>query len=571
MSEALSVEVPAAPTQRPASMMMRPERLAAIQPSRISITRALMNRMMRERWDISTERFDVDAAGAGTVIYSIKAPAQEFSFIAFSHPPSRKARTGRIIGRAWDMMGTLNEGPASNADIEEARRELPKLYRGRATANALVWCRSNRSMRVFDETLAALASGRQPSIDDLADVCYLMRNTGLDGNGTFGTRSFPSLGPDHALGGPLQAQLLTAYLMREYSCDLVEHLAQLQSENAVRLDPAIRRYLGVGNGSALGLIFYVHRHPWMIHSWIEAREQAIALARSLKPAGNDPRIDRLMALLSRAIVFRRQDRMVYETFSSSDEVADGLEKIVQALSQWKETGKVAGAEPHFPLNAIAVHLEGAIPPEAIETYFSLLIELVPDEADRLSALIGGDDELSVTAGETVGSLSDLIQAQYQWALNTDMSVPEARRYIWYKSETAEEPRRGAREEVPEAIDLGLDLCGGVQELLRDLKSHDADLSVARFLMRHPAHRHLVARIQSLRDLAFHTPAANINSEDFTPIDLVRLMNVGIHGIDKTRDFLGRNLRGVLFHGAPTPDEIRAGGEHFWAYPAEPSQ
>jgi hypothetical protein len=63
--------------------------------------------------------------------------------------------------------------------------------------------------------------------------------------------------------------------------------------------------------------------------------------------------------------------------------------------------------------------------------------------------------------------------------------------------------------------------------------------------------------------------ANINAEAFTPIDLVRLMNVGIHGIDKTRDFLSRNLRGVLYHGAPTPAEIRAGRAEFWAYPAEP--
>ncbi len=44
--------------------------------------------------------------------------------------------------------------------------------------------------------------------------------------------------------------------MREYSCDLVEHLAKLQSDKAVPLDPAIRRFIGVGNGSAaLGLIF----------------------------------------------------------------------------------------------------------------------------------------------------------------------------------------------------------------------------------------------------------------------------------------------------------------------------
>ncbi len=92
------------------------------------------------------------------------------------------------------MMGTLNEGPATEADIDSERVEIPLLYRGRATPNALVWCRANRSMRGFNATLEALSNGQQPSIDDLNSVCYLMRNTGLDGNGTFGTRSFPSLG-----------------------------------------------------------------------------------------------------------------------------------------------------------------------------------------------------------------------------------------------------------------------------------------------------------------------------------------------------------------------------------------
>src|SRR5690606_22783626 len=286
------------------------------------------------------ERFDVDETGSGTVVYSIKAPSQEFSFIAFSRPPSRKARTGRIIGQAWDMMGTLNEGPATEADIESARQELPKLYRGRATPNALVWARSNRSMRVFDQTLAALAEGKQPSIDDLSQVCYLMRNTGLDGNGTFGTRPFPSLGPDHALGRPLEAQCLTAYLMREYSCDLVEHLARLASPKAVKLDPAIRRYLGVGNGSALGLIFFIHKHPQLISSFIAAREQAIAIARGLRLAKGDKRIDELLGLVRRAITFRREDRMMYEAFASSAEVAEDLEKVTVALKELRETGMV---------------------------------------------------------------------------------------------------------------------------------------------------------------------------------------------------------------------------------------
>ncbi|WP_028035046.1 hypothetical protein [Chelativorans sp. J32] len=558
-----------APRPRSGQELMRPEKLAAFQPSRVSITRALMNKLIRERWEISVERFDVDETSTGTAVYSIKAPRQEFSFIAFSRPPSRKARTGRIIGQAWDMMGTLNEGPATEADIRSAREELPKLYRGRATPNALVWCRSNRSMRVFDQTLAALAEGRQPSIDDLSQVCYLMRNTGLDGNGTFGTRPFPSLGRDHALGRPLEAQLLTAYLMREYSCDLVEHLARLASPKAVGLDPAIRRYLGVGNGSALGLIFFIHKHPQLISSFIAAREQAIAIARGLRLAKGDKRIDELLGLVRRAITFRREDRMMYEAFASSAEVAEDLEKVTVALKELRETGMVGGAHRTYPLDVLAQRFEAELKPESFETYLSLLIELVPEEADALLPSIGGPDEVNVSPAETVESLSDLIRQQYQWALDIDMSTPDAYKYVWYKSETAEEPRRGAREEVPEALDLGLDICGGVQSLMADLSREAPDLSVARFLMKHPGHRHLVARIQTLRDLPYHTPMANINAEDFIPIDLVRLMNVGIHGIDKTRDFLRRNLRGVLYHGAPTPAEIRAGRAEFWAYPAEP--
>ncbi|MEO3385285.1 hypothetical protein [Mesorhizobium sp. CAU 1741] len=550
---------------------MRPQRLAALQPSRVSITRALVNRMLRQRWDISIQRFDVDASASGTVVYSIKTPGQEFSFIGFSHPPSRKARTGRIIGRAWDMMGTLNEGPATDADIEAARRELPKLYRGRATKNALVWCRANRSMRVFDYTLSQLAAGRQPDMQELSQVCYLMRNTGLDGNGTFGTKSFPSLGRDHPLGGPLQAQLLTAYLMREYSCDLVEHLARLQSDTAVSLDPAIRRFLGVGNGSALGLIFFVHKHPRLIGSWLAAREKAIASALALELAPADPRVGELLALLRRAATFRRQDKMMYESFASSAQIADDVDTIAAALERFAADGMVDEAATTRPLQTLAHKFDMSVTPEALETFLSLVIELVPLEADALAATVEGADEFTLDPTESVGSLASHLREAYGWALEEDLSSPASRRFVWYKSETAEEPRRGLREEVPEAIDLGLDICGDLQRLVADLDAVAADTPLSRVLMRHPEHRYLTARVQGLRNASFHTPMGNINSEEFTPIDLVRLMNAGLHGIDKTRDFLRRNLRGVLYHGAPTPDEIRAGGSAFWAYPEEPVQ
>lgn len=553
---------------RPAEKVMQPESLSAIQPCRLSGTRALMNRMIRERWDIRVERFDVDANAEGTIVYSIRTPSREFSFIGFSRPPSRTARTGRIIGRAWDMMGTLNEGPASEADIESAREELPKLYSGRATPNALIWCRSNRSMRIFDQTLSALADGRQPNVDELAQVCYLMRNTGLDGNGTFGTRSFASLGSDHPLGGMLQAQLLTAYMMREYSCDLVEHLARLQSERAVALDPSIRRFLGVGNGSALGLIFFVHKHPRLIGSWIEAREKAIAAARSLSAAQVGEQLDQLVDLLRKASTFRRQDKMVYETFAPSATVSEELAAMA-ARAEALRAQISQGAASQHPLDDLAREFEAGFGPETYETFVSILIELVPDIADALYGSVSGADEMTVDPVESVASLRDLLEQNYRWALDADMSAADAYKYIWYKSETAEEPRRGARVEVPDARDLGLDLCGDIQALATDLAKEEAALSTARFLLKHPRHRATVARVQTLRGADYAHPRANINGETFIPINLVRLMNAGIHGIEKTRDFLNRNLRGVLYHGAPTPEEIRQGRVDAWFYPEEP--
>ena len=43
-------------------------------------------------------------------------------------------------------------------------------------------------------------------------------------------------------------------------------------------------------------------------------------------------------------------------------------------------------------------------------------------------------------------------------------------------------------------------------LMADLEREAPTLTVARFLMKHPGHRYLVARLQTLRPLPFHEPA-----------------------------------------------------------------
>ncbi len=568
MSAALPIQRDTTPRPAPRGpdVLMQPERLAAFQPSRISCSRALMAQAIAERWRIATRRFDIGADSAGTAVYEIVTPGGTFSFLAYSNTPQRAGRTGRIIGRSWDMTGALVEGVADDAVIETTRRELPKLYAGRATPGSLIWCRSNRSMRVFDATVAALAEGRQPEPALVAQVCYLMRNTGLDGNGTFGTRSFLALEEGHALRHPLAAQMLAAYMMREFAADLVNHLAALQSAKAVALSTENRRFLGIGNGSALGLILFINNHPRLMDAWIRAREEAIAAARALPVRAGDAALARLETLLRRAARFRREDRMVYDAFAPSALVAEQLEEVAGLVAALHKQG----SEASFPLDALATEVGARFHPETEETLLSLMIELVPEEADRLARGMIVSEEMEAQPAMPLGRLREILRREYGWALAWDMSSPGAYAHVWYKSATAEEPRRGpASEAPPDTFNLGLDVPGLVQALDAAMEGRDPAEPVGRLLLARPDLRQIITRVQSLAGLHYHQPRANIMGDDFVPAHMVRLMNVALHGVDKTRDYLARNLRGVLFHGAPTAAELAGGADQDWFYPPEP--
>jgi hypothetical protein len=565
---ALPLPSEVAQLMRTPSRLMTAERLAALQPSRVSASRALMSRAVKQRWVIKQTRFQIDKTGRGIACYRIDIGGWRFSFPVFSFQPSATGRTGRIIGRAWDMMGALVEGDMTAADFDTTGVELPKLYEGRATPGTLIWCRSNRSGRFFNAARDALVAGTQPDIAMLAASCYLMRNTGLDGNGTFGTKTFLTYEPNHPLRWSLAAQMLSAYMMRVFAQDLVHHLARLENPSASELDPALRRFLGLGNGSALGLMLFVNNHPRLIDQWISIREAAIAQAKATVRSADAVR--QLIALLQKAIVFRRQDRAEYEALISSAAVAADLQLVQSELSDLLARIEAGHATPALPLAVLCESLDGRIAPEALETLHSLMIELVPDTADRLVDTLALDEELVGRPEMPLRRLREIIRDEYAWAFNLDLTSEASQRYVWYKSVTAEEPRRGPRSEANDAINLGLDLARLVVRLEGDLARQDPALSVARFLAVHPQHRAIVTRVQALAGSRYHSPHADIMSEAFVPAHITRLLNVGLHGIEKTRDFLNRNLRGVLFHGAPLPEDLATGtADDHWFYPAEP--
>src|ERR1700738_4239775 len=136
---------------------MKAESLSMIQPSRISVSRALIAQAAQGRWKIKCTRFNLDERGNGQACYVVDAGGWTFSFPIFSSEPKTAGRSARIIGTTWDMLGALIEGRITDDDFENTGRELPKLYEGRATPTTLVWARSNRSGRLFEQAIDALA------------------------------------------------------------------------------------------------------------------------------------------------------------------------------------------------------------------------------------------------------------------------------------------------------------------------------------------------------------------------------------------------------------------------------
>lgn len=541
--DSAATAAPTGPVGRTPDRLLRPERLALLPPTRLSASRALVNRMIAQRWRVELLEFAVDAEARGRARYRVRTPGGPLDFVAFSFRPRLEGRTSRIVGTDWDMTGALFDGTADERDLAHTERELPKLYEGRATAHTLVWCRSNRSLRLFEHVVSSLAEGRQPDARRLWDVGYLMRNTGLDGNGTFGTRSFAALPDNHPLAAPLHAQMLAAYLMREFAADLVDHLARHRNPAAPALAPGLRRRLGLGNASALGLVFFANNHPRLVDRWLALRERA--LAQALHARRGAPHLAAVRALIERTARFHEQDPTVYDRFEAPDALVRSLHRALTSLDALPRPDDADALPRLWAL------WNAELDERAVEALAGVLIDSVPDLTDPLVERQRVDETLIGEPRQTTGALLEHLDDAYRWALDVDLTAPGALRHIWYKSRAAEEPRRGPREEVAEGLDWQLNVPRSVQALHRDLKAADPCETTGAFCVRHPEHRDTVVRVQGLADCALHSPHMNIADDAFVPATLVRFLNSAVHGLDKTADSAGRNVLGLLFHGAPT--------------------
>lgn len=550
---------------RPPDEVMRLDRLGSFFATRISFMRSLLRRMAREGWRIERDGWDLDADGYGTAVYRIRTPAQDYSVVAFSDELASEQRTDRVIAERWDASFALVRGRPTGDDLARLRANVPRQEAGRVSASEYVLSRANKSVRLFETVVDCLANGRQPDMAALVDVGYLMRTTAVYGNGKFGLADLKQVHRDRMFRRPFQAELLTVYLIRQFTVDLVEHIARARvPDRAVRLCRAARRALGIGNATGLGMAPFLVRHPILLHRWILARETAIARVRAVERADTEHR-ERFLRLLDRARrhvgEWRTDDaRQMARIRTLARELAD--------LGQWLETKDGdAVLRGHRPWDRIIVASQrGSI--EFQELVASLILEPYPDLVDPLEDEMIADDGDPTDPTTTLRQLKEQIEGAYAWALQYDFGDPARQHLFWYVSEEKEEPRLGERFSEPGAdrekpLGVARDVAR-FHAVLCDRIKDSPTMPVAEFLMREPAWRGIVRRIQ----IGVHHPYAEIRDNlldaNCLPIDMLRC-KLSFFGATKFDPKSDRWTRITMFQGAPYPDELDEQTADDWAF------
>ena len=260
---------------------MRLARLGAFHQTRLSFLRAMLRHVRAAGFRFGYERWEIGDDGVGVAVYAARGPDRTYSLVCFAHDLDPAMRTDRVIAEAWDATYVLYDGIPDDGEIERLRANTPKQEAGRFRHTDLILSRTNKSARLFDHVVGCLAAGRQPEAARLDDVGYVMRTTAVYGNGKFGIADRHRYAGRPGFGGPFRMEMLTVWMIRQFVADLVDRMARVEgAAGAVPLDRALRRRLGIGNSTGLGLGPFIVNHPALFARWIECRELALARVRA---------------------------------------------------------------------------------------------------------------------------------------------------------------------------------------------------------------------------------------------------------------------------------------------------
>lgn len=543
---------------RTPNLAMDPHELGTARQTRHSFSRALVRHALQEGWKISTRVWEMDSKGRGLAIYRVELGESVVELVVFSKVIEETERTDRVIANDWDVTSALVEGEVSPERLEILRNHVTRQEDGRADDMTLIWARANRSQRFFSYVVDCLASGSQPEPEHISDAAYIMRSTAFYGNGKWGLKDFAGIGTRNPLGVPYRAQMLAAWLLREFSADLVNHCAAAKSDGAIALAKSWRRYLGLGNATGLGMVPYVIRHPQVLDAWVSLRELPLANAKSQDWSPNSSEWARVCQLLERAaLYFSQKTSFTTDPYPSGPELSSSLNEVLEWANEYRTSGTIRGEKTTEPARVLS-SLSAERSTEVRQIVDSVLVEIDSSIDEDIEELLICVDRTQLKPSMTAGELLKIVEQQYSWASRFDFLNPEQSARFWFYSRNNQEPRRGSR-----AKDKGLitehpvGIARDVTSLHSDLLLADSDLPVGAFLAERPEHWGIIERVQSVAGLVYTEAQVNPLSDDFLPLDLQRFQ-LAIYGMENFNPQSTDWLRVTLYSGAPTVGDVQDG-------------
>jgi len=539
-------------------------RLGALHATPISFMRSMLRKIMKEEWRIERRRFDLDDDGYGTAIYEIDTLEQTFNFVLFSNLLADEDRNDRVIATSWDLTMALCEGQVDDIWLEDLRNNVPKQEAGRVDACVFSLSRANRSARLFDYVINELSKGNQPDAEKIAKVGYLYRTTAVYGSGKLGMADWNKVRNKFKdFNRPFAPEMFICYLLRQFSLDQVDHIAKAKSPEAVTLDDRLKRFIGIGNSTGLGMAPYLINHPELFSQWVEMRETALArVLHKAKPTAR--RIELFRDLITRAIQHTR------EVHTTDDEQIERnrilIEELVEA-DHWIDSQ----ADQLACWHALSAHAANNWSLETQEMLHSIALETYPELVIDLEGGCSVVPNIDLDASMTTDALRELIETRYDWALAIDFNEAKANNAFWYRSEEKLEPRLGfvgadpgIEKQMPLPVGRRVRQCFDL--LLEDIEAHPQS-DVIHFLLRRPAQKSIVRRIQTLTRRKYAEIRANLADHDIRPMDLLRC-KLAFFGVSKFDPRSKLWVRNTMYQGAPLISDIGQPYES-WFLPLQP--
>ena len=537
---------------------MKLSRMGSRYPSRLSFSRSMLRRLINDNWEIHKSKFDLDKDGYGTVVYEIIINKQTYSLVCFSAFLDDKDRSDRVIASKWDTAYTLHVGKLSDQDLNRLKKTIPLQESGRNSPDELILSRANKSVRLFQYVVDCLSNGNQPDIYEINKVGYLLRTTAVYGSGKFGLSDFTNTKNTTVFNQPFRAEMLSVYLIREFSIELVEHVArQINPKKAVKLDRKIKQHLGIGNSTGLGMAPFIIKHPKLINKWMKQYTKTLEEISQIEL--DNIVFEKYKNLLNKALNY-------LEEVNTSDEFQINKNKLTTGdLIKYISYINDIDLSQKFKWLDILDYCDSNFNNDTKEIARVQLIELYPQISEELAEDMADEEIMDIDGNQSIGDLKKIINDKYSWIKNIDFNNKDSNYLFWYVSAAKLEPRLGERyNEQGSELEQNLGIAKMVNDLFKQIKNVDANQLICEFLLMHPEYRGIVKRIQSLKNYPFSEVQDNVLDKKTMPIDMLRF-KLSFFGANRYDPKSDRWLRVSFFSGAPYLSDLNNKNVDEWGF------